>query len=170
MAETGKAVFRIVINGSQQAIFEELTNTERPLPAIFNARMRTTGLKPGGRLQMRTGTDGHVMVLGEILEVDPPHRFVHTHRFAQHDDPFCRVTYELKPVSGGIEVTLTVDDLPLGTKTEKEMQKGGMFILNNLKSVVETGTVPFGVRVMYRMFDVMEFVLPGKTKTEHWPL
>ena len=32
----------------------ELTSTDRPLGAIFNSRMHTTGLRPGGRMQMRT--------------------------------------------------------------------------------------------------------------------
>ena len=170
MAEKGKAVYRIVINGSQEAIFRELTATDRLLPAIFNSRMHTTGLKPGGRMQMRTMTGKHVMVDGEVLEHDPPHRFAHTHRFTGYDDPICKVTYDLKPVTGGIEVTLTVDDLPLETKTAKEMQKGGMFILNNLKSIVETGGLPLGTRLMYGMFKYLEFVLPAKAKVEHWPL
>ena len=169
MAEN-KQVFRVVINGSQEAIFKELTRTDRPLGAIFNARMHTTGLARGGRLQMRTASGGHVMVDGDVLEYSPPHRFAHTHKFTNHDDPVCRVTYDLKSVPGGVEVTLTVDDVPVGTKTADEMQKGGMFILNNLKSIVETGRPTFGARAMYAMFGAMEFVLPARTKTEHWPL
>ena len=170
MTESRKAIYRIVIDGTQQAIFEELTRTDRPLPAIFNARMHVTRMAPGGRMQMRTISGGHVMVFGDILEYDPPRRFVHTHRFAQYDDPVCTVTYELKPVTGGIEVTLTVDDLPAGTKTAEQMEKGGMFILNNLKSIVETGRPTMGVRMMYAMFGAMEFVLPAKTRAEKWPL
>jgi hypothetical protein len=50
------------------------------------------------------------------------------------------------------------------------MQKGGMFILDNLKSIVETGRPPFATRMMYVMFDKMEFVLPAKTKSGNWPL
>jgi hypothetical protein len=73
-------------------------------------------------------------------------------------------------VTGGIEVTLTVDDLPLGTKTAKSMAKGGMFILNNLKAIVEHGRPPLGTRLMYAMMGAMEFVLPGRAKTTHWPL
>ena len=170
MADGKKQVFRVVIAGSQEAIFRELTATDRPLGAIFNARMHTTGLRPGGRIQMRTVSGGHVMVDGDVLEFAPPHRFVHTHRFTNLDDPVCRVTYELKPVAGGVEVTLTVDEVPAGTKTEKEMAKGGMFILNNLKSIVERGRPPFGTRVMYAMFGAMEFLLPARTKSERWPL
>ena len=169
-AGKGRGVYRIVIDGSQQAIFDELTSLDRPLAAIFNSRMHTTGLRPGGRIQMRTVSGGHVVVQGDVLEFSPPHRFVHTHRFTSRDDPVCRVTYELKPVAGGIEVTLTVDDVPVGTKTATEMQRGGMFILNNLKSIVETGRPPFATRLMYAMFGAMEFVLPARTKSEHWPL
>ena len=58
MAEKKKAMFRVVIDGSQQAIFEELTRTDRPLGAIFNSRMHTTGLKPGGvRLRRHDGEE-----------------------------------------------------------------------------------------------------------------
>lgn len=170
MAEKGKAMFRVVIDGSQQAIFDELTRTDRPLGAIFNSRMHTTGLKPGGRMQMRTVSGGHTIVDGEVIEYDPPRRFSHWHRFTQHDDPVCKVTYELKPVTGGIEVTLTVDDMPLNTKTANEMQRGGDFILKNLKAIVETGRPPLGTRAMYWAFGAMEFVLPKKTRSEHWPL
>ncbi|HUP97817.1 MAG TPA: SRPBCC domain-containing protein [Usitatibacter sp.] len=170
MAEKKKAMFRVVIDGSQQAIFEELTRTDRPLGAIFNSRMHTTGLKPGGRMQMRTVGGGHTIVDGEIVEYDPPRRFVHLHRFTQMDDPVCKVTYELKPVTGGVEVTLTVDDMPAGTKTEAEMNRGGPFILANLKAIVENGRPPLGTRIMYAMFGALEFVLPKKTRTEHWPL
>jgi hypothetical protein len=88
----------------------------------------------------------------------------------QHDDPICRVTYLLKPVAGGIEVTLTVDDLPVGTKTAKEMERGGMFILENLKSIVETGRTALGTRVIYAMFGALELLLPKKTRSENWPL
>jgi uncharacterized protein YndB with AHSA1/START domain len=170
VAEKGKAVFRVVIDGAQQAIFDELTRTDRPLGAIYNSRMHTTGMKPGGRMQMRTVSGGHTIVDGEIVEYDPPNRFAHLHRFTQTDDPVCKVTYELKPVTGGIEVTLTVDDMPLGTKTAKSMASGGHFILKNLKAIVETGRPPFGTRLMYWMFDHMEFMLPKKTRTENWPL
>ena len=170
MADKGKGVYRIVINGSQEAIFRELTATDRPLGAIFNSRMHTTGLRTGGRMQMRTVSGQYTVVDGEVIEYDPPRRFVHTHRFTSHDDPVCRVTYELKPVTGGIEVTLTVDDLPLGTKTAKEMESGGMFILKNLKAIVENGRPPLGTRLMYLMFGAMEFVLPKKSRSENWPL
>lgn len=170
MAEKKKAVYRIVIDGPQDVIFRELTATDRPLGAIFNSMMHTTGLAPGGRMQMRTVSGGHVIVDGDVLEYSPPYRFAHTHRFTQMDDPVCKVVYDLRPVTGGIEVTLTVEDLPVGTRTAKSMEDGAMFILNNLKAIVERGRPPLKTRFMYGMFGAMEFVLPKRTKSEFWPL
>jgi uncharacterized protein YndB with AHSA1/START domain len=173
MAEAGKlveAMFRIVIAADIQRVWRELTKTDEAQGAVFNAWLHTSALVPGARMQMRTGSGKHVLVVGEVVECDPPHRFVHTHRFTQHDDPVCRVAYELKEVPGGVQVTLRVFDLPLGTATAKSMQSGGSMILKSLKAIAETGRPPLGIRLMYFVFDHLEFVLPARTKSEHWPL
>jgi hypothetical protein len=127
-------------------------------------------LLPGAPMQMRTGSGKHVIVVGDVVEWDPPRRFVHSHRFTQYDDPVCRVAYDLKPVDGGVEVTLTVIGLAAGSATAKSMASGGTMILKTLKSICETGRPPLATRAMYWMFDRMEFVLPKRTRAAHWPL
>jgi hypothetical protein len=172
VAEPEKAVFRIVINGTMEAVFRELTKTGEPQGAVFNSMLTLDqpGLVRGRRMQMRTVSGRHAIVVGEVVEHEPPARFAHTHRFTQYDDPSCTVVYELRKVEGGVEVTLTVENIPVGTGTEKEMKKGGDFILKNLKAIVETGKPPFGTRLMYAMFGALEFVLPAKTRSERWPI
>jgi len=133
--EVADAIFRIVINAPIERVWRELTKTDEAQGAIFNAWLHTTGLTPGGRMQMRTGSGKHVIVDGAVEEFDPPRRFVHTHRFTQYDDPVCKVAYELKPVAGGVEVTLKVLQMPVGTRTAKDMQAGGMMILNTLQAI-----------------------------------
>jgi uncharacterized protein YndB with AHSA1/START domain len=164
------AVFRITIAADIHRVWRELTKTDEAQGAVFNAWLHTAGLVPGAAMQMRTGSGKHVIVVGEVVEWDPPRRFAHSHRFTQYDDPVCRVAYDLKPVDGGVEVTLTVIDLPAGSATAKSMASGGSMILRNLKSICETGRPPLGTRAMYWMFDRMEFVLPKRTRAQHWPL
>jgi len=172
VVEPKKAVFRIVIDGTMEAVFRELTKTGEPQGAIFNAvlTLDEPGLVRGRRMQMRTGSGRHAIVVGEVVAHEPPSRFAHTHRFTQYEDPFCTVVYDLRKVDGGVEVTLTVENIPAGTGTEKEMMKGGDFILRTLKAIVETGRPPLGTRLMYAMFGALEFVLPARTKSENWPL
>jgi hypothetical protein len=172
VTETPKTVFRIFIKASQEVIFRELTKAGVPQGAVFNAvlTLGSPGLAVGKQLQLRTVSGKHTLVAGEIVALEPPHRFVHTHRFTQHQDPVCTVSYELRPVAGGTEVTLTVENLVPNSKTANEMQRGGTFILTNLKSIAETGRPTFSTRLMYWMFDKLEFVLPKTTRTEQWPL
>lgn len=167
-----KAVFKITIAAPIEAIYRELTKTDAPQGAVFNSMLTlpTPGLAAGKKMQMRTVSGGHAMVVGEIVDFDPPRRFAHTHRFTQFNDAPCTVIYELREVPGGVEVTLIVENVPVGTKTETEMRRGGMFILNNLKAIVESGRPPFGTRMMYAAFGALEFVLPKSTKSENWPL
>jgi uncharacterized protein YndB with AHSA1/START domain len=164
-------VFRVVINAPIERVWRELTKSGEAQGAIFNAWLHTRGaLAPGAAMQMRTGSGKHTLVVGEVLEHDPPRRFVHTHRFTQYDDPVCHVSYDLEPVSGGVQVTLRVSGAAAGTKTAKDMASGGTMIVGTLKSICETGRPAFGTRLMYLMFKYMEFVLPARTKSEHWPL
>ena len=166
-----EAIFRIVIAADIKRVWRELTKTDAAQGAVFNAWLHTTGLVPGAPMQMRTGTGKHVLVVGDVVAFEPPYRFAHTHRFTQYDDPVCQVAYELKPIDGGkVEVTLRVTGMQPGTRTAKDMQAGGTMILKSLKAIAETGKPPFGIRLMYVMFGLMEFVLPARTRSEHWPM
>ncbi|HEX4859182.1 MAG TPA: SRPBCC domain-containing protein [Usitatibacteraceae bacterium] len=170
MTQTSKAVFRIVINGSIDAVWRELTKQGEPQAAVFNAWLHAQSLAVGQRMQMTTKGRSHVMVVGTVTAFDPPTRFAHTFKFTQFDDPECEVIYDLKQLPAGVECTLTVERMPVGTRTAKSMQDGGGKILNLLKAVVETGRVPLGTRLLYAMMDRMLFMLPKSLRAQNWPL
>lgn len=165
-----KLVFQVVINGRIEDVWREITRTDAPQQCFFNAMMHTTGLRPGGKVQMRTKSGRYTLVFGDVLEFDPPRKYALTFRFTQYDDPPCKVIHELREVAGGVEYTLTVEDVKAGSKTAKDMTGGGKMIVDTLKRIVETGRPSLGTRLMYRMFGLMEFVLPKKCKSENWPL
>lgn len=167
---SNRLVNKIVIRGKIETIWRELTKQGEPQAAIFNAWLHAQKLAPGTTLQMRTRDGKFVLVIGKVLEFNPPHRFAHTFRFTQYDDPECTVIYELKPVADGVEVSLIVENVPVGSRTAKDMVSGATMILNTLKAVVETGKPAFGTRLMYWMMDRMSFVLPKRCRTEAWPV
>jgi uncharacterized protein YndB with AHSA1/START domain len=120
---------------------------------------------------MRTKNGKYTGVVGEILEFDPPHRYAHTFRFTNFDDPPCRVIYDLKKEAGGkVRFTLTIEDLPKGTKTAKQMVQGGTMIVNTLKSVVERGRPSFGTRMLFVLFKLMGPLTPKQCRSENWPV
>lgn len=170
MTERRRLVSRITIRGRADAVWRELTKSDEPQAAVFNAWLHAQAMAPGARLQMRTVDGRNVLVVGTIVEFDPPRRFVHTFRFTQYDDPECTVIYDITPTAGGVEVTLTVDNLPVGTRTGKEMTSGSTAILKTLKAVVETGRPALGTRILYALFGVLGFILPARTQAKHWPL
>jgi uncharacterized protein YndB with AHSA1/START domain len=137
---------------------------------MFNMCLHTTGLRPGAPIRVRTKSGKYTPIVGEVLEFDPPRRYAHTFRFTQYDDPPCKVIYELREVPEGVEFTLRVEDVPAGTRTAKQMMQGNTLIVNTLKAVVETGRPSFGVRLLYRLFRLLEPLSPKRTKTENWPL
>ncbi|MCG8405350.1 MAG: SRPBCC domain-containing protein [Phycisphaerales bacterium] len=166
--KTSTAVSKVFIRGSIEAVWREITKTDELQGCFFNARMHADDLRPGGKIQMRSADGKYTTVVGEILEFDPPHRFAHTFKFTQYDDPPCKVTYDLKEVEGGVEFTLTSEDIPVGTKTEKNMTRGADFIVKTLKAIIENGRPPFGVRMLYGMFKVLTPLTPKKCRTENW--
>ncbi len=170
MSTANRAIFRIVINGTIDRVWHELTKQGEPQAAVFNAWLHAQTMAVGQTVQMRTRGGTNVMVVGKITAYDPPTKFAHTFRFTQYDDPECEVIYELKQLPEGVECRLTVDRMPIGTKTAKEMQSGGHMIMNTLKAVVETGRPKLGIRIIYAILDRLAFVLPKRTKAENWPL
>ena len=170
MSKTTKLVHRVLINASIQDVWDTLTKEGETLPFFFNSVLHTTKLAPGAPMRMRSPDGKYTGVVGEVLELDPPHRYVTTFKFTGFDDPSCKVTHELKEVDGGTEYTLTSEEIPAGTKTEKQMKQGGDFITKTLKGVVENGKAPFGSRMILLMISLFAFMTPKRCLSENWPL
>jgi uncharacterized protein YndB with AHSA1/START domain len=169
MGEHEKAVFRIVIRGAIEDVWHEITKVGEVQKCMFNMRLDTDGLRPGGQIRMRSGNGKFTGVVGEVLEFQPPHRYVHTFRFTQFDDPPCTVIHELKEVPGGVEYTLTHENMPAGTKTMKQLNQGGGLICKTLKALIERGRPSFGVRLLYLLIRLLQPLTPKKCRSENWP-
>ena len=172
MADTERALFEIHIRGAIEDVWRQITKTDEPQECFFNMYMDTPRgeLDVGHPIRMRTKSRRYTGAIGEVLEYDPPHRFAHTFRFTHLADPECTVIYELTEVEGGVDFRLTLENLPVGTKTAKQMKQGGPMILSTLKAMVELGKPSLGTRTMFALFRAIEFTSPASTRSEHWPL
>lgn len=169
MPDTERLVHKILIQGSIDDVWREITKTDEVQGAMFNMQLHTDGLAPGGKVRMRSKNGKWTGVVGEVLEFDPPRRYAHTFRFTQYDDPPCKVVYELKEVPDGVEFTLISENVPAGTRTAKQMKQGGDMIVKTLKAIVETGKPPLGTRLLYVLFKLMEPFTPRKCLSANWP-
>ena len=167
--EKGKAVFKVMIRGTIDQVWRELTKTDEVQQAMFNSRLHTPGLAVGSPICMRSPSGRFTNVVGNVVELERPVRYAHTFRFTTYDDPPCTIVYDLREVEGGVEFTLTVLDMPVGTKTAKQMTSGGKMIVNTMKSVIETGRPSFGIRMLYVLFKVMEPMGGARARSERWP-
>ena len=78
--------------------------------------------------------------------------------------------YELQQEDEGVLFTLTVYDMPVGTKTEKQMLQGGTMIVNTLKRVMETGKPSLTTRMLFVLFKVLAPTSPKKCRSKNWPV
>ena len=106
--------------------------------------------------EARSGGDGDplpdVVVDGEVIEVDPPHRLVQTWRMLMDpdtaDEGFTRISFEIAEGQGGVSkltVTHELEGAPklaliVGGQAEETGAGGGWaWVLSDLKSLLETG-------------------------------
>jgi len=169
MSELKKAVFKIHIEAPVERVWEAITREGEVLPFFYNSVMHVPSLAPGSALRMRSPDGKYTAVVGDILTVEPPHRFAHTMMFTQLNDPPSKVTYELAEKDGGTELLLLLEDVPAGTKSEGYMMSGGPFITESIKGCVEQGKPPLKHRLFLGMIGLFGFMTPKVCRTENWP-
>jgi uncharacterized protein YndB with AHSA1/START domain len=136
-------VYQIFIKASPERIWEAITTPEYTVRFFYGAAF-DKDLVVGGSRRSWLADGSQLLSEGQIAEVDPPHRLVHSWK-ALYDPEMAaeeesRVTWELEPQDGGYtKVTLIHDRLEGAPKTASEVAGGWPFILSSLKTLVETG-------------------------------
>jgi uncharacterized protein YndB with AHSA1/START domain len=136
-------VYQLFIKASPERVWEAITSSELTA-RYFHGAVFEGAPVVGGQWRSRTADGLEILSDGEIIEVDPPRRFVHGWRALYNDEMAVeeesRVTWELEPQEGGYtKLTLIHDRLEGAPKTAAGVAGGWMFILSSLKTLVETG-------------------------------
>lgn len=170
MADNDKARYKVFIKATAEQVWHEISKQGDLQAAMFNNYLDVLEFKAGQPFRMLSKSRAFVGVIGQILEVDPPHRYRHTMAFTSIDEPAVTVTHSITPVAGGVEYEMALDGLVAGSKSAKQMSSGMKLIANTLKSLAETGKPGFGVRLLYLIFALTERFSPAALRAEHWPL
>jgi uncharacterized protein YndB with AHSA1/START domain len=167
---TEKKVYRVVIKAPIDTVWSELIKQTSPRPFFWNSSWDAAKVAPGEPFRMLSADKRAVGVVGEFLEMKPPHILSHTFRLTSLDDPPSKVTYTLKETPEGVEFCLVTENIVAGSKSVKSMDGGARFIVDNLKAYVETGRLTFSGRMTNALMGLMGGMVPKALRAENWPL
>lgn len=134
-------VFVLYIKTKKEKLWEALTDPEKTRQYFYGTAIKSD-LKKGSTIEYKsTDREGkeNIALFGEITEVVPYKRLVHTFNFPGNDDKTTRAVYEIEEVDSGVKLTLTHDQFPEVNETYKSVGEGWPFILSGLKTLLETG-------------------------------
>jgi uncharacterized protein YndB with AHSA1/START domain len=133
-------VYEIYIRTTPERLWEAITDPEIRSKYNFGARVESDWTA-GSRLKMGAPNAGGLLGDGEVVEVDPPRRLVHTMVALWNDDVkregASRVTWEIEPIGDSCRLTVTHDQLR--ERANSELYGGWPMILSGLKTWLETG-------------------------------
>jgi uncharacterized protein YndB with AHSA1/START domain/DNA-binding transcriptional ArsR family regulator len=133
-------VFEIYIKTTPERLWEAITDPATRAKYNFGVEAHSDWTA-GSSIEMAHPSAGLVLGTGEVLEVEPPTRLVHTMTALWSDDVknegASRVTWAIEPVGDSCRLTVTHDQLRDGAN--EELYGGWPMILSGLKTWVETG-------------------------------
>jgi len=165
-----KQIYKVLIRAPIEMVWSELVKQTSPRPFFWNSSWDATAMQPGRPFRMLSADGRAVGVVGEFLEMQPPRLLSHTFRLTSLDDPPSKVTYTLKETDEGVEFCLITENILAGSKSEKSMDAGAKFIVENFKAFVETGKATLGARVLNAVYGLMGPMTPKALRAENWPL
>lgn len=150
-------IYRIYIKASPQAIWDAITKPEWTERYAYGGRVHYD-LEKGGRFshkaseQMRSMGLPEEMIVGEVLESDPPRKLVQSWHPLWDEvsaaEAHTRLTYEIKEYDGGVCTVTIIHDVAGAPAVGGMVYGGGDYakggggwpwVLSDLKSILETG-------------------------------
>lgn len=134
-------VYVTYIVSTPQKVFDAISKPE--ITRQYWGHENVSAWTPGSKWEhVRSNDERTVDIVGKVVEVSPPNRIVVTWAAeSEAEDPDCysRVTFEIEQTDNGVRLTVTHDDLEVGSGMENGVTKGWPLVLSSLKTLLETG-------------------------------
>jgi uncharacterized protein YndB with AHSA1/START domain len=133
-------VFEVYIKATPERLWQAITDPTMT-PIYYFGSLIESDFTPGSPLRYKQ-PDGSVDIDGEVVEVDPPRKLVHSFstRWEANDDPPTTVTWEITPMgSETCRLAVTHAGFRSENATYESVKGGWPIILSGLKTLVETG-------------------------------
>lgn len=144
-------VYRIFIKTTAQAVWDAITQPEWTKRYGYGGSAEYD-LRPGGAYRtiadeaMQAAGMPEVVVDGEVIEADPPHRLVQTWRARWTEEGTTRLTYEIRDARPGVVSLTVIHELAAAPQTaamvggQAQGAGGGWAeVISDLKTLLETG-------------------------------
>jgi len=148
---TTTQVYRVYIKATPQAIWDAITQPEWTNKYGYQG-FAEFDMRPGGAYRTRASEEMQaagmpaIVVDGEVIESDPPHKLVQTWRPTWLDEPPTRLTYEIREGQDGVSSLTLTHELAGAPQTAAQTAgsiegAGGGWaeVLSDLKTLLETG-------------------------------
>ncbi len=137
-----KHVYQIFIKATPQQVWDAIVEPSWTRRYFHGSAFDSPPVK--GQPYRTTIGEGQPAVDGVIEEVDPPHRLIMTwhtlYDAAMSEEPPSRVEWIIDPAGDGLtRLRLEHGDLALSPLTWANVRDGWVYVLDGLKTVVETG-------------------------------
>lgn len=139
--QTTSFVYVTYIVSTPEKVFEAITRPD--ITRRYWGHDNVSDWKPGSKWEhIRANDERTVNLVGEVVESTPPERLIVTWANASEAaDPeaYSRVTFEIEPYEDMVRLTVSHDDLVVGSGMAIGVTKGWPIVLSSLKSLLETG-------------------------------
>jgi uncharacterized protein YndB with AHSA1/START domain len=162
----------VYITAALESVWKWITEPDRTRLWYFDTAVESSW-EVGSPVVYRR--EGEPLFEGTVVEIQAPIHLVTTfsaifHPQARNERP-CSVSWEITPVDADVRLTVTYDDISAGSATEAIVRDGLAYLLNVLKSLLETGRRPPIANVTFDCADparlaafwaqVTEYVVDG---------
>jgi len=149
------------IKAGPEAVWRALTSAGIVQPFYFNSLFEAE-LRPGGEISYSTVDGKRLIIAGKVLEIELGRKLVHEFRFVDLAEPAQVVTFELAEIATGTRVTIRHQGLEEAPKHASRVSHGWDQILSNLKSWLESGSLPLRARMQNSLMHLFLRAMPER--------